>query len=205
MDYEIFISENIQEVTKDLSDTIKNFKSKRIKISFDYLAKKLKQIDLLEFTNQRQFFIQSFIFERLVKDLDEINESIENNINTIEEDFLKRKLFESSILESILDKSHKKSDEHKEYLLYIRINQDYLDTQLEKYLSNLMTNIILIDDLYLDKLKNWCFESFQTPKFYTRKYIYLHLLNNKVAINKLINPSNYKKNILDFNKLKFAV
>jgi len=197
MDYETFISENIQEVTKDLSDTIKNFKSKRIKISFDYLAKKLKQIDLLENTNQKEFFIQSFVFERLVKDLDEINESIENNINTIEEDFLKRELFESSILESILDKSHKKSDEHKEYLLYIRINQDYLDTQLEKYLSNLMTNIILIDDLYLDKLKNWCFESFQTPKFYTRKYIYLHLLNNKVAINKLINPSNYKKNILD--------
>ena len=65
MDYETFISENIQEVTKDLSDTIKSFKSKGIKISFDYIAKKLKQIDLLEFTNERQFFIQSFIFERL--------------------------------------------------------------------------------------------------------------------------------------------
>lgn len=205
MDYETFISENIQEVTKDLSDTIKSFKSKGLKISFDYIAKKLKQIDLLEFTNERQFFIQSFIFERLLANLDEINDSIENNINTIENDFLKRELFESSILESILDKNHKKSDEHQEYLLYVESNQEYLYTQLEKYLNNLMKNIILIDDSYLNKLKNWCFESFQTPKFYTRKYIYLHLLNNKVTINKLINPSNHKRNILDLDKLRQAV
>jgi len=37
MDYEIFISENIQEVTKQLNDVIQSFKVKGLKISFDYI------------------------------------------------------------------------------------------------------------------------------------------------------------------------
>lgn len=50
MDYEIFISENIQEVTKDLSDIIQSFKAKRLKISFDFIDTLSKKIDLLENT-----------------------------------------------------------------------------------------------------------------------------------------------------------
>jgi len=198
MDYETFISENMQEVTKELNDVIQSFKSKGLKISFDFIDTLSKKIDVLENTNQKEFFIQSFIFENIVSDLDKINDLIaSDNKDIISDDYLDRECFNSSILEGILNPERKKSKAHNEYLSFIELNKPGLDLQVKKHVDSLLRDKKIIDEKSLNNLKEWCYESFNTPKFYTRKYIYLYFHKNQLKINLSIDPNYIHRNILD--------
>lgn len=198
MDYEAFISENIQEATKELNSVIQYFKTKRLKISFDFIDSLSKKIDLLENTNQKQFFIFSFVFENIVTDLDKINELIlTEDKKDISNDYLIRDCFDSSILEGVLNDKYKKSESHKKYLDFIEVNTEYLDNQVKTITNTLIKDKKLIDRKYLNNLKNWCFEVFNTPKFYTRKYIYLYFYKNKTTVNLMIDSGYVPKTILE--------
>lgn len=196
MDYETFISENIQEVTNRLNDVIQSFKKRDLKISFEYIDELSSKLDLLENSNQNEFFIQSFIFENLVSDLDSLNESIIKNENSLSEDFLIKEIFNSSILEGILSDYYKKSKSDNEYLSFIESNKSSLEIQVKKHVDSLLKDKKLIDEKVLNNLKEWCFEAFNTPKFYTRKYIYLYFYKNQVSINLSIDQDYQKENIL---------
>ncbi len=198
MDYETFISENIQEVTKRLNDVIQSFKSKELGISLEYIDTLSNKLDSLENTNQREFFIQSFIFENLVSDLDKINRLIiKDENNNLSDDYLIRECFNSSILEGVLSANHKKSKSHREYLLFVDANHEYLENQIKKHTNTLIKNKKIITTVSLNNFKNWCFEAFNTPKFYTRNYIYLYFYKNQSSINLSIDSNNQKENILD--------
>ncbi len=198
MDYETFISENMQEVTKELNDVIQSFKSKGLKISFDFINNLSEKLDLLENTDEREFFIQSFIFEKIVTDLDKINDLIASDSkDIISDDYLDRECFTSSILEGILNPEYKKSKAHNEYLSFIELNKPSLDIQVKKHVDSLLKDKKIIDEKSLNNLKEWCYESFNTPKFYTRKYIYLYFHKNQLKINLSIDPNYIHRNILD--------
>jgi len=203
MDYETFISENMQEVTKELNDVIQSFKAKRLKISFDFIDTLSKKIDVLENTNQKEFFIQSFIFENIVSDLENINKSIEQEPQIINDDYLLRECFNASILEGILSNNYNISKSHKEYLFFVEVNQDYLDKKTKAYTTDFIINKKILNVSSLKNLKNWCFESFNTPKFYFRKYIYLYFYKNRASMNLLIDPKHKEESIL--NELLEAV
>lgn len=194
MDYEVFISENMQEVTKELNDVIQSFKSRGLKISFDFIDTLSSKLDVLENTNQKEFFIQSFIFENIVSDLDKINELITlDDQSDISNDYLIKDCFESSILEGILSDNYKKSKSHQDYLNFIEVNSEYLDSKVKYFTNDFIKNKKELSLSALKNLKAWCFESFDTPKFYFRKYIYLYFYKNRLTVNLLINP-DYKEN-----------
>ena len=189
MDYETFIDENIKEVSNRFNDVINSFKSLNKQIDFDYIKKLSDEIDILEITNEKEYHIKSFIFEKILSDMENINNSlfIKKDEEVVSKPY---SLFKSSILEGILSDKHKKSKSHYDYLNYVEKNQELLNLQVDKYIHELKTQKKVLTDL--EPLKSWAFESFDTPKFFIRKYIYLYFLKNKSMINKIID-SNYQE------------
>lgn len=202
MNYETFIDENIKEVSNRFNDVINSFKSLNKQIDFDYIKKLSDEIDILEITNEKEYHIKSFIFEKILSDMENINNSLlapvtaQSKIIEIDNKDLKS-LFKSSILEGLTSDKHTKSKSHLQYLNYVDSNKDLLQTHLDKYISTLKTNKKVIDKDVLEKLESWTFETFNTPKFFIRKFIYLYVLKNKSMINTSINPNYQEKNILE--------
>jgi len=195
-DYDKFVSENLDMLTKTYDETINAFILKSELITIDYLSELGDKIDMLENSgDKKELFIQSYLFERF-SDYENINIHLSEKIKESKEQAKSnefkfsagdaRILFTSIILEATLTVDKKRSLAYEKFLQYQEINKDNLSKQLIDYINNLKTQNKTIDSDLLDKLKEWCYKAFETDKFYSRLFLYQKVFKDRKKINEFL-------------------